>query len=108
MIGVNISGGEYKESGLAYGRDYIFPSNAEIDYYAGKGMDVIRVPFQWERMQKTENGALNGDEVARLKAVVAYANIEGLTVMLDAHGSGQASGQCSVITSDERMLRLNV
>ena len=43
MLGVNLSGGEYKESGLAYGRDYIFPSNAEIDYYAGKGIDVIRV-----------------------------------------------------------------
>jgi endoglucanase len=88
MIGVNISGGEYKESGLAYGRDYIFPSNAEIDYYAGKGMDVIRVPFQWERMQKVENGALNGEEVARLKAVVAYANTKGLTVILDAHDYG--------------------
>ena len=88
MIGVNISGGEYKESGLAYGRDYIFPSNAELDYYAAKGMDVIRVPFQWERMQKTENGALNGEEVARLKAVVAYANTKGLTVILDAHDYG--------------------
>ncbi len=88
MLGVNISGGEYKESGLAYGRDYIFPSNAEIDYYAGKGMDVIRVPFQWERMQKVENGALNGEEVARLKAVVAYANTKGLTVILDAHDYG--------------------
>ena len=88
MIGVNISGGEYKESGLAYGRDYIFPSNAEIDYYAGKGMDVIRVPFQWERMQKIENGALNPEEVARLKAVVTYANTKGLTVILDAHDYG--------------------
>jgi endoglucanase len=88
MLGVNISGGEYKASGTNYGKDYIFPSNAEIDYYAGKGMDVIRVPFQWERMQTSLYGALNGDEVARMKAVVAYANSKGMAVVLDSHDYG--------------------
>jgi endoglucanase len=88
MIGVNISGGEYKATGTVYGSDYIFPSNTEIDYYAAKGMDVIRVPFQWERMQPTLNGALNSTDVARLKAVVAYANAKGITVVLDAHDYG--------------------
>ena len=57
MLGVNLSGGEYWRGGNIYGTSYIFPSNAEIDYYASKGMDVIRVPFQWERMQKVLNGA---------------------------------------------------
>jgi endoglucanase len=88
MLGVNISGGEYKASGTTYGKDYIFPSNAEIDYYAGKGMDVIRVPFQWERMQTSLYGALNGEEVARMKAVVAYANSKGMAVVLDSHDYG--------------------
>src|SRR3954467_7832434 len=88
MIGVNISGGEYKATGTVYGSDYIFPSNTEIDYYAAKGMDVIRVPFQWERMQPSLNGALNSAEVARYKAVVDYANAKGISVVIDPHDYG--------------------
>src|SRR4051794_32653968 len=91
MIGVNLSGGEFKASGTVYGKDYIFPSNAEIDYYASKGMDVIRVPFQWERAQPTLNGSLDSTHLARLDAVVSYANSKGISVVLDAHDYGTRS-----------------
>ena len=32
-------------------RNYGYPPNASIDYYASKGMGVIRLPFLWERVQ---------------------------------------------------------
>ena len=30
-----------------------YPTHTEIDYYASKGLDVIRLPFLWERLQRT-------------------------------------------------------
>jgi endoglucanase len=88
MLGVNLSGGEYWRGGNIYGTSYIFPSKTEIDFYSSKGMDVIRVPFQWERMQPALNGALDSTEVGRLKSVVSYANSKGMAVVLDAHDYG--------------------
>ncbi len=44
MLGVNIAGGEFGSAMPGtFGTDYIYPSHASIDYYASKGMDIIRV-----------------------------------------------------------------
>ncbi len=89
MLGVNLSGAEYGPViNARYGYDYIYPSNQEIDYYAFKQMKIIRVPFQWERMQPTLNGPLDSAELGRLKALVAYANSKGLMVVIDPHDYG--------------------
>jgi hypothetical protein len=45
LIGVNLSGAEYDPSGTIEGTKYTYPTDAEIDYYASKGMTVIRLPF---------------------------------------------------------------
>ncbi|HEY9733060.1 MAG TPA: cellulase family glycosylhydrolase, partial [Drouetiella sp.] len=75
MQGVNISGGEFNLTTVpgVYNTNYIYPSNSEIDYFASKGLTVIRVPFSWERMQPTANGPIATAELARLDSVVAYA-----------------------------------
>ena len=39
-----------------YGTDYIYTNTTEIDYYVGKGVNVFRLPFAWERLQPTLNG----------------------------------------------------
>lgn len=51
--GVNLSGAEFGESSLPGrpGSDYVFPTTQELDYYKQKGIDLIRLPFFWERMQ---------------------------------------------------------
>lgn len=92
MLGVNISGGEFGKVGDAYGYGYIYPSHSEIDYYASKGMDVIRVPFDWERLQHTKFGALDSAELSRLDDVVHYAGSKGLHVDLDMHNYGTGFG----------------
>ena len=55
LLGVNLAGAEFGSNvpGV-FGTDYTYPTHAEIDYYASKGLGVIRLPFLWERMQRTE------------------------------------------------------
>jgi endoglucanase len=96
LLGVSLAGAE---SGLfpvnvpgVYGIDYTYPTHAEIDYYASKGLGVIRLPFLWERMQHTEFGALDPTELGRLTDVVNYATSRGLKVVIDPHDFGYGFG----------------
>lgn len=87
LTGVNIAGAEFngrKVPGIPE-RDYFYPAKATIDYVAAKGMNVIRVPFLWERMQPQLGGPLEAAEFKRLDTVVRYANAKGLFVLLDVH-----------------------
>ena len=92
--GVNLSGAEFGESQLpgTYGSHYTYPTFAEIDYYREVGMNVIRVPFRWERLQRSLYGGLDGAEFARLSAVVGYAASTGVTVLLDPHNYARYNG----------------
>lgn len=93
LIGVNLAGGEFGSNVPGtYGVDYTYPTHAEIDYYASKGLDVIRLPFLWERIQHSEFGALDTTELARLDDVVNYATNKGLKVDLDVHNYGSGFG----------------
>ena len=49
-----------------FGTDYTYPTHTEIDYYASKGLDVVRLPFLWERLQRTELGPLDARSLADL------------------------------------------
>jgi endoglucanase len=94
LIGVNLAGAEFGSNNVpgTYNVDYTYPTHAEIDYYASKGMEVIRLPFLWERIQRTEFGALDPTELARLDDVVNYATSKGLEVDLDPHDYGYGFG----------------
>ncbi|HEY9870042.1 MAG TPA: glycoside hydrolase family 5 protein, partial [Candidatus Obscuribacterales bacterium] len=90
LQGVNISGAEWaphKVPGV-HGVDYIFPTDYEIDYFSSKGMTVIRVPIQWERIQPSANGAFDATYLGRLDAVVVRATSRGLSVVIDLHNYG--------------------
>ena len=62
LIGVNLAGAEFgppynnfgqltgKNVPGVFGTDYTYPTHTEIDYYAAKGMEVIRLPFLWEHV----------------------------------------------------------
>jgi endoglucanase len=86
FTGVNIAGAEFGRAipGKA-GKDYFYPSNATIDYFASKGMNIIRVPFRWERLQRKLGAELDVSESSRLAAVVSHAKSRGLHVLLDVH-----------------------
>ena len=94
LLGVNLSGGEYSANKLpgVVGTDYTYPTDTEIDYYASKGLNVIRLPFLWERVQPTEDGPLSQSEMSQIDSVVNYANSKGMKVILDPHNYGSGYG----------------
>lgn len=86
--GINLSGAEYGDRHGAIGTDYTYPADATVRYFAGKGMNVVRLPFLWERLQPVLNRALDAGELARLKASVDQMHKSGMTVVLDPHNFG--------------------
>jgi len=88
---INLSGAEYKSSDITarVNYDYTYPNNAEIDYYQSKGFNAIRLPFSGPRLQPVDNGDLNADELARIRAVVDYAASKRMYVILDPHDYGE-------------------
>ena len=60
-VGVNLSGAEFnsrKKPGTLF-KDYTYPAASDFSYFAGKGMNTIRLPFLWERVQPELNGQLD-------------------------------------------------
>jgi endoglucanase len=93
LIGVNLAGAEFgwNVPGV-FGTDYTYPTHAEVDYYAAKGMSVIRLPFLWERIQRTELGPLDAAELGRLDDVVNYVTGKGLKIEIEPHNYGYGFG----------------
>lgn len=85
--GVNLAGAEFGEGVLpgTYGVHYTYPTPAELDYYRGKGLTLVRLPFRWERVQRGLYAPLDGEELARLDGVVAAARERGMRLILDPH-----------------------
>ena len=95
MRGTTLSSAEFGADRLpgTFGTDYTYPTNAEVDYFVGKGMTSFRIPFLWERLQRAPKTALDPDELARLDAIVRYATSRGATVILDPHDYARYAGQ---------------
>ena len=85
--GVNIAGGEFTPDRLpgVYDRDYTYPDPQSIAYFAAKGMNTIRVPVLWERIQPRLGSELDGEEMARLDGVIDRAASRGMRVIFDVH-----------------------
>ena len=98
--GVNLAGAEFQVQAWGvdnvpgvYGTDYWYPTSAEVDYYVGKGVNVFRLPFAWERLQPTLNSTLNATELGRIDSFVTYATAQGASVILDPHNYARYSTQ---------------
>jgi endoglucanase len=91
FTGVNLAGAEFTENRLpgAYGNDYIYPSTSDVDYFLGKGMNIIRLPFRWERLQHSTNAPLNATELGRIQTLVNHTTARGAYVLLDLHNYGR-------------------
>jgi len=85
--GVNLSGAEFGQGNLpgTFGSDYTWPTSAEITYYRSKGMNFIRLPFRWERLQHTNSAVLDSTELGRMNTFVTNATSQGFYVLLDPH-----------------------
>lgn len=85
LRGVNLAGAEFGDPAGAYGKDYTYPSDATIGYFAKKGFNAVRLPFLWERLQPNLNKPFDQAEHTRLTDTVARLKGAGMTVILDVH-----------------------
>jgi len=95
LTGVNLAGADFGEGNLpgVYEQDYIYPSAADVDLFLERGVNVFRVPFRWERLQRTLNGDFDTGELARLDGLVRYITARRAKVVLDPHNYARYAGQ---------------
>lgn len=87
LVGVNIAGGEFnskKKPGVFF-KDYVYPDSKTVDHFIDQGMNTIRFPFLWERLQRALHAPLDPGELARIDTVVRHATGRGAHVVLDVH-----------------------
>jgi len=91
--GVSLAGAEFGTAypGI-YEKDYIYPDQTEVDYFKGKSMNTLRVPFSWERLQPTLGAAFNATELGRLDAFVTGATAKGVNIVIDPHNYARWNG----------------
>lgn len=99
--GVNLAGADFGEGSLpgTYGTHYIYPEVSSVTYFRNKGMNTIRLPFRWERLQPTLMQAFNATELGRLTTFVNGATAQGMTVVIDPHNYARWHGK--IIGSSE-------
>jgi endoglucanase len=91
--GVNLAGAEFGSIiPGTYGANYTYPTIAEIDYFASKGMNTIRLPFRWERLQRSLQADFDPDEWNRLDSTVQAILQRGMIAILDPHNSARYNG----------------
>lgn len=84
--GVNLAGGEFAPRKLPgeYARDYIYPDRRVAEPFLEAGMNAVRLPVLWERLQPEAHGELSAAEMEHLDA--SLAALAGFSlVVLDVH-----------------------
>ncbi len=103
-VGVNLAsaafGGVYPG---VLGTHYGWPQADDLDYHKARGMELIRLPFRWERIQQTLFGPLDPGELGRLDAFLDLAEQRGMLVIPDMHNFGRYSidGVLHIVGSPE-------
>jgi endoglucanase len=89
--GINLPSASFDDEQVPglYGRDYIYPSAKDLDYYARKGFSVVRLPYLWERLQHSLFEPLDAVELGRIKTVLAAARALKMRVILSPHNFGR-------------------
>ncbi len=97
--GVTLAGAEFgvspdRDWPGVHGTDYVYPHTVPgyesvLAYYAARGVDVIRLPFRWERLQPELFTAFDSAELDLLRGFVDAASAQGMRVILDPHNFGR-------------------
>ena len=95
LKGVNLAGPEFNPTAVpgTVNKDYVYPSAAEFDYFARLGMNTVRLPFLWERIQPNLLGALDRAELERMRTAHRMAQGHGMCLILDLHSYGAYRGK---------------
>lgn len=87
FTGVNFAGAEFTSDQIPgiFEQHYTYPKTSSIDYFAAKGMNIIRLAVLWERLQHSLGAKLEEPEMQRIDAVVDYAATKGMKTIIDVH-----------------------
>lgn len=87
FTGVNFAGSAFGAEKLPgkHRYDYFYPEPSSIDYFAAKGMNIIRLAVRWERIQHRVRTVLVEEEMQRIDAVVSRARSKGMKTIIDVH-----------------------
>lgn len=94
LKGVNLAGAEFNGKRLpgVLNKDYVYPDKAAFDHFAALGMNTVRMPVRWERLQPELNGELDATEIGQISTAVASARANGMCLILDIHNYGMYHG----------------
>src|SRR5579863_7351915 len=95
-IGITLSGPEY-----SWGS---FPDTSNLDLLQSEGIDLVRLPISWERMQPTLDGPLDANYLQGLETFLSEAAADGIKVVIDLHNFGRYN---TAITGDSLELWAN-
>lgn len=68
-----------------YNTNYTRPSLQSLQALKDRGMQVVRLPFKWERAQSTLNGPLNSVYMGHIIQMLKDCKTVGLVAILDMH-----------------------
>jgi endoglucanase len=86
VAGINLAGAEFgdKLPGV-YGRDYQYPPLHVIEHYRSLGLNLVRLPFRWERLQPELGGSFSPKEEKHLVGLSHYLGERHMMMVLDPH-----------------------
>jgi endoglucanase len=102
-FGINAAGAEFGTvaAGAVPGTmntHYFYPSAADLDYFKANGLELIRLPFKWERIQRTLHGALHEPDMLEIDRVLNEIEKRGMRVILDLHNYGRRYDETTATT----------
>jgi endoglucanase len=110
-FGINICGAEFEEKTIpgVLGKDYVYPSDADIEYFYQQGMQLMTIPFKWERVQQKLGGELDQANVDEIRRVIQYCGPRNIRVVLSMHNFGRYKiGNIEYIIGSSTVKRSNL
>jgi endoglucanase len=113
--GVSLAGSEFGAERAGFsnahpgicGRDYIYNSEATIAYFCALGLNLLRLPLRWERLQPRLGAELDATELERVRRTMAWAKAHGGQIILDIHNYGryviERNGRSKSCVIDEKI-----
>ena len=91
QFGITLCGAEFGAGNLpgVLGKDYIYPSQHDIQYFNQKGAEIIQLPFRWERLQKNLGGPLDTTEIGYINRFIDVCLQHGTKVILIMQNYGR-------------------
>jgi endoglucanase len=90
-FGITLCGAEFGNHNLPgiLNKDYTYPLPSDIAYYKQKGVELIQLPFRWERIQTTLGGPLNQLELSMLSQFIDNCRDNRIRVILIMQNYGR-------------------